>query len=202
LVPRTASPIFVHRKKELEQAHLILATPCPPARDTTRFAANLLTSILGGGTSSRLWQTIREERGLAYSVGASVSSFSDVGIFQIYAGTSPDHLDKVIDLSIGELRKIVNTKVTEDELQLVKEQAISSILLGLESSSVRAGTLARQQIIHGRIVPPEETISKFEEVTCEEIQRVANTYFTKFEIACGILGDLNGYKIGRNRLHI
>src|SRR6266542_3635418 len=100
--------------------------------------ANLVVaSAVGGGTSSRLWQTIREERGLAYSVGAGGSTFSDVGVFTIYAGTSPEHLDEVLDLSLDEMRRVVAESVPEEELKLAKDQAISSILLGLESSRVR-----------------------------------------------------------------
>ncbi|MCA1594367.1 MAG: insulinase family protein, partial [Acidobacteria bacterium] len=91
--PTPSAPILIQRKKELEQAHLILASPWPSARDEDRYAASLLSSVIGGGTSSRLWQSVREERGLAYSVGAAASHFTDAGIFQIYAGTSPEHLD-------------------------------------------------------------------------------------------------------------
>ncbi|HVQ38853.1 MAG TPA: pitrilysin family protein, partial [Pyrinomonadaceae bacterium] len=91
-VPTPAAPILIEQKKELEQAHLVIAAPWPDARSSDRYAASLLASVMGGGTSSRLWQTIREERGLAYSVGAGGSTFSDVGVFTIYAGTSPEHV--------------------------------------------------------------------------------------------------------------
>jgi predicted Zn-dependent peptidase len=101
--------------------------------------------VIGGGTSSRLWQKVREERGLAYSVGAGGSTFSDVGVFNVYAGTSTEQLDEVVDLSLEALRDVVRKRV-EEELRIVKEQAIASILLGLESSSARASTLARQEL--------------------------------------------------------
>src|SRR6266853_3252118 len=94
-MPTAAAPILIERKKELEQAHLIIAAPWPSARSEDRFAGSLLANVIGGGTSSRLWQAIREERGLAYSVGAGASAFSDIGVFNIYAGTSPKHLDEV-----------------------------------------------------------------------------------------------------------
>ena len=156
--PVPATPILIEQKKELEQAHLVIAAPWPDARSSDRYAASLLASVVGGGTSSRLWQTIREERGLAYSVGSGGNTFSDVGVFTIYAGTSPEHVDEVFDLSLEELRRIVAETVPEEELQLAKDQAISSILLGLESSSVRAGALARQEIIHGRYLSPAEIV--------------------------------------------
>src|SRR6476620_2471651 len=109
--PRPAAPILIEQKNELEQAHLVIATPWPDALSSDRYAASLLGSIIGGGTSSRLWQKIREERGLAYSVGAGGTAFSDVGVFSIYAGTSPEHLDEVLDLSLTALRDVVRESV-------------------------------------------------------------------------------------------
>jgi predicted Zn-dependent peptidase len=201
-LPQPAAPILIERKKELEQAHLIIAAPWPSARHKDRFAASLLASVLGGGTSSRLWQAIREERGLAYSVGAGASSLSDVGVFTIYAGTSPDQLDEVLDLSLAELRRVVREGVRQDELTLVKEQAVSSILLGLESSSMRAGTLARQEIIHGRRITPDEIISRLEAVKLEDLWEVARAYFKTERLALGALGNLNGFAVDRARLEI
>lgn len=200
--PRPAAPILIERKKELEQAHLIVAAPWPSARHEDRYAGSLLASVIGGSTSSRLWQSIREERGLAYSVGAGASAYADTGVFTIYAGTSPAHLDEVLELSLEELRRAVRESVTEEELQLVKDQAISSILLGLESSSVRAGALARQEIIHGRRITPDEIINHLAAVTPEDMQRVARAAFTSETIALAALGDLNGFRVDRARLEI
>jgi predicted Zn-dependent peptidase len=200
--PVAAAPILVERKKELEQAHLIVAAPWPSAKSPDRYAGSLLASIIGGSTSSRLWQSIREERGLAYSVGAGASAFSDIGVFTIYAGTSPAQLDEVLELSLSELRRAVRESVTEEELRLVKDQAISSILLGLESSSARAGALARQEIIHGRRVTPDEIISRLEAVTPEDVQRVARASFISEGMALAALGDLNGFRVDRSRLEI
>ncbi|MBC8031898.1 MAG: insulinase family protein [Pyrinomonadaceae bacterium] len=200
--PVTATPILIEQKKELEQAHLVIAAPWPDARSNDRYAASLLASVVGGGTSSRLWQTIREERGLAYSVGAGGNTFSDVGVFTIYAGTSPEHVDEVFDLSVEELRRIVGETVPEEELQLAKDQAISSILLGLESSSVRAGALARQEIIHGRYLSPAEIVQQLEAVTPEDLQRLAQEFFTSDSLSVGALGNLNGFRVDRSRLRI
>lgn len=200
--PSPAAPILIQLKKELEQAHLIIAAPWPTARSESRYAASLLASVIGGGTSSRLWQRIREERGLAYSVGAGGSTFSDVGVFTIYAGTSPEHLDEVLDLSLQELRRVVNESVSSAELKLAKEQAISSILLGLESSSSRASALARQEIIHHRRISPDEVVKRIEAVDCEELLQVARTFFTTENLALGALGNLNGFHVDRLRLEI
>ncbi|HEX8652602.1 MAG TPA: pitrilysin family protein [Pyrinomonadaceae bacterium] len=200
--PAPAAPILIERKKELEQAHLIIAAPWPSARSADRFAASLLASVIGGGTSSRLWQSIREERGLAYSVGAGATAFTDTGVFAIYAGTSPAQLDEVVDLSLAELRRVVRESVDEEELRLVKDQAVSSILLSLESSSMRAGTLARQEIVHGLYIPPDEIIRRLEAVTPEDIQQIARRAFTSDALALAALGDLNGFRVDRARLEI
>lgn len=200
--PRPAAPIMIEQKNELEQVHLVLATPWPSALSEDRYAASLLASVIGGGTSSRLWQKIREERGLAYSVGAAGSAFSDIGVFNVYAGTSPDQLDEVLELSLKELRAVVRNSVTEEELRIAKDQAISSILLGLESSSARASTLARQEIIHGRRISPDVVIEKLRKTTIEQVQEVARTYFKSETLALGALGNLNGFKVDRSRLSI
>lgn len=200
--PSPAAPILIEQKKELEQAHLIIAAPWPTARSDERYAASLLASVIGGGTSSRLWQRIREERGLAYSVGAGGSAFSDVGVFTIYAGTSPGHFDEVLELSLQELRRVVNESISKEELKLAKEQAISSVLLGLESSSSRASTLARQEITHHRRISPDEIVKQIEAVSCDEMQQVARTFFTTEKIALGALGNLNGFQVDRSRLEI
>lgn len=200
--PTPAAPILIEQKQELEQAHLVLATPWPDAKSEKRYAASLLASVIGGGTSSRLWQTVREERGLAYSVGAGGSTFSDVGVFTIYAGTSPEHLDEVLELSLAEMRRVVEESIPADELKLAKDQALSSILLGLESSSARASALARQEIIHGRRISTAETIEKIEAPTADDLQRVAREFFLSDSLALGALGNLNGFRVDRSRLKI
>jgi predicted Zn-dependent peptidase len=200
--PRPAAPILIEQKNELEQAHLVIASPWPSALDEDRYAASLLASIIGGGTSSRLWQKIREEQGIAYSVGAAGSAFSDIGVFNIYVGTSPEYLDQALELSLVEMRETVRNSVTEEEIRIAKDQAISSILLGLESSSARAGTLARQEVIHGHRISPDEVIEKIRAITIEELQAVARTYFKTETIALGALGNLNGFNVDRSRLEI
>jgi predicted Zn-dependent peptidase len=200
--PAPAAPILIERKRDLEQAHLIVAAPWPSARSDDRYAASMLGTILGGGTSSRLWQSIREERGLAYSIGAGGNTFTDIGLFTIYAGASPAHIDQVLDLSLKELRRAVREPVTADELRLAKDQAKSSVLLSLESSSARAGALARQEIIHGRRISPDEIIQRIESVTEDDALRVARESFTTSSMALAALGNLNGFAVDRARLEI
>jgi predicted Zn-dependent peptidase len=200
--PAPSAPILIERKSELEQAHLIVAAPWPSAKSEDRYIASMLGTIIGGGTSSRLWQSIREERGLAYAIGAGGNMFTDVGMFTIYAGVSPVHIDQVLDLSLKELRRVVREPVTNDELKLAKEQAIASILLSLESSSSRASALARQEIVHGRRIPPDEIIQRIEAVTQEDALRLAQEHFRTPALALGALGNLNGFVVDRARLEI
>jgi len=200
--PSPASPILIERKVELEQAHLIVAAPWPSAKSDDRYVASMLGTIIGGGTSSRLWQSIREERGLAYSIGAGGNTFTDIGLFTIYAGASPAHIDEVLDLSLKELRRAVREPVSADELRLAKDQATSSVLLSLESSSARAGALARQEIIHGHRISPDQIIRRIEEVTEEDALRVAQECFTTPGLALAALGNLNGFAVDRARLEI
>src|SRR5205814_4534395 len=141
--PNVAAPILIERKNELEQAHLIVAAPWHSAKSEDRYVESMLGTIIGGGTSSRLWQKIREERGLAYSIGAGGNTFTDVGMFTIYAGTSPAQMDHVFDLALNELRRAVREPVAEDELELAKQQAIARVMVILETSGNRASATAR-----------------------------------------------------------
>ena len=200
--PNLAAPIIIKQNSNLEQAHLIISTPFVSATDERRYAADLLGGIIGGGTSSRLWQKVREERGLAYSVGASASMYQDCGLFSIFAGTSPDQVEEVVDLAIAEMLDIVQNGVTTAELDLAKQQTVSSILLGLEDSAARAATLAQSEMTHGRQISIEEALEKIAAVTIEDINCLATEFFRTENVAFAALGDLNGLKIGRGRLAI
>ena len=200
--PVTAAPIVVKQNPNLEQAHLLLATPFVSARDKRRYAADLLSDILGGGMSSRLWQEIREKRGLAYSVGASSIMFQDCGIFTVSAGTSPEQTLEVVDLAIEEIRKVVQNGVTMDELELAKQQTVASVLLSLEDSAARAASLAQSEMLHGRQISVEESLANVAAVTLAEIQNLAREFFRKENFAFAALGNLNGVKIGRKRFSL
>ena len=200
--PQISAPIVIKRNKNLEQAHLIIATPFVAATDERRYAADILANALGGGTSSRLWQNVREKKGLAYSVGASAALYQDCGVFQIYAGTSPNKTEEVLDISLKELRRVRAGGITREELELMKAQSVASILLGLEDSASRAGTLARLEMVHGRQIALEETLEKIEKVTVEEVRALAEEFFRTEKIGFGALGNLNGLKINRERLEI
>ena len=201
-VPKPAAPIFIKHREDLEQAHLIIATPMVTASDPRRYAADLLSNILGGGTSSRLWQKIREDRGLAYSVGASTAMYNDTGFFTVSAGTSPEQVEEVLDIVIDELRETVHNGVIQDELDLMKEQTRANVLLGLEDSAGRAGSLAQCEMVHGRQIRVEESLANLAAVTVDDIQQLAAECFQTDKIAFVALGDLDGLTVTRDRLAI
>lgn len=200
--PTIAAPIIIRQNSNLEQAHLIIASPMVGATDPRRYAADMLASILGGGTSSRLWQKVREERGLAYSVGASVSMHQDCGLFSVFAATSPEQVGEVVDLAIAEIQAVVRDGVTAEELDLANDQTRASILLSLEDSAARAAALAQSEMILGRQISVDESIANFMAVTPGDIQSLAAEYFTSERIAFAALGDLKSLSITRERLAI
>jgi predicted Zn-dependent peptidase len=181
---------------------MLLATPFVSGRDKRRYEADLLAQIVGGGTSSRLWQKIREERGLAYSVGASSIMFNDCGMFMVSAGTSPGQTLDVVDIAIGELRDVVTKGVTADELELAKQQTRASVLLSLEDSAGRAASLAQSEMLHGRQITLEESLRNVDAVTLDDVRNIAREFFRTELVAFAALGDLRELKVNRKRLAI
>ena len=200
--PRPAAPIVIRQNKNLEQAHLIIATPYPAAPDAARYAADLLTNIVGGGMSSRLWQKIREERGLAYSVGASNAMYMDVGVFSVYAGTSPEQAADVVELAVEELRSVVKDGVTAEELDLAKQLSRASILMNLEDSASRAAALAQSEMVHGRQITVEETLAKINAVTLDDVNSLAAERFKQEDVAFAAIGDLKRLNVDRETFRL
>ena len=198
--PATRARIALRDKKSLEQVQLCLGVPAPRIADENRYTTYLLNTILGGGMSSRLFQTIREERGLAYSIYSELNPFRDTGSLCVYAGTSTDKAKKVVSLTMDEFKRLKNEQVTEEELQRAKDQLKGNILLGLESSSSRMSNLARQQMYFGHFFGVEEIIRRVDLVTREGVQQLAQRLFDTESVALTLLGSLKGLKIKRANL--
>lgn len=200
-VPPQASPtIVLHRKDQLGQAQLLFGATCPSLLSPDRHSVMILSSILGGGASSRLFQSIREDHGLAYSTGAGTLQYTDTGLFFIYAATSPEKVLKVIDLCIAEIVRLKSEPVSEEELQRAKEQAKAATMLSLESSNARMGHIAQQEIYFGEQVPYDNILACISAVTAEDLHRVANEIFHTESLALVVLGSLNHLEIDRSRL--
>ena len=190
--PDSSAPIALRHKAELEQSHLVMGAPCPSLVSEDRYVANILSAILGGGMSSRLFQSIREDKGLVYTVFSSVTPFKDCGYLNIYAATSTDQLRDTIDAVMEELKRIKAESVSEEELRRNKDQLKASLMLNLESTSSRMSALAQQEMTFGRFISPDEIIEGVDAVTAEDIERLANEIFRAEAIAATVLGDLTG----------
>jgi predicted Zn-dependent peptidase len=200
-VPATA-PRRVIINKDLEQAHLMMGTRCPSMTSNDRYSVHILNVILGGGMSSRLFQTIREEHGLAYAVYSGVNAYTDAGYLSVYAATSPEQMTDVIRLSAEQFGKFKNEPVSEAELQRAKDQLKVSIMLSLESTSARMSNLARQEIFFGRQFTLDEILERIERVTIDDVQRIANEIFRGDELAITAIGQLESLDLDREPIAV
>lgn len=163
-------------ERDLDQVHVVLGFEGVSYSDPDTHAAMLLSALLGGGMSSRLFQEIREKRGLVYSIYSYTQPFADSGLFAIYAGTGEKEAGELVPVTLEELRR-VQGDVTQDELDRAKAQLRASLLMSLESTGSRCEQLARQLQVHGRVIRTEETKAKIAAVTIADIQRVATRIF-------------------------
>jgi predicted Zn-dependent peptidase len=198
--PIATPHITLKRKKSLEQVQLCLGVPAPPVNDPARYGVYLLNTMLGGGMSSRLFQTIREDQGLAYSIYSEMNPFRDTGSLCVYAGTSVDKTEKVLRLTLEELRRLKQETVSEAELKRAKDQLKSNMVIGLESSGSRMSNLARQQMYFGRFFGVDEIIGEIEAVTSGDVLELAQRLFRPEAIALTLLGNLGSMKIEREDL--
>jgi predicted Zn-dependent peptidase len=198
--PATKAHITLRRKKSLEQVQLCLGMPAPSINDPDRYAVYLLNSMLGGGMSSRLFQTIREDRGLAYSIFSEVTPFRDTGSLCIFAGIAVDKTKQVLELTLSELTRLKEEAVSVSELKRAKDQMKSNIILGLESSSSRMANLARQQMYFGRFFGVDEITRAIDAVTPETIQTLSRRLFNPEALSLTLLGNLGDMKIERKDL--
>lgn len=175
------------RDKSLEQVHFALALEGPSYRDPEIYAAQVFASALGGGMSSRLFQEVREKRGLCYSIFAQASAYADTGMTTIYAGTSAEDLGELCKITIDELRRAADT-LTPQELSRARSQMKAGLLMGLESPSTRAERLARLIAIWDRVPPLEETVALIEGVGHDQIRSYGNGLVANAPVALAIYG--------------
>lgn len=198
--PATHARIAVRNKKSLEQVHLCLGVPSYPLPHGDRFACYVLNTVLGGGMSSRLFQNIRERRGLAYAVFSELNPYRDTGCLSVYAGTSVESAGSVIRLILTEFTRLKQDLVEEEELRRAKDYLKGSLVLSLESTSSRMANLARQEMYFGRFFGLDELVESIDRVTADDVQRVAQHFFEPRQIALTLLGNLRDFRIGRDDL--
>ena len=187
--PPRVVPQVITRTKELEQSHVCLGTSSYPQRHDDRYVSYILNTVLGGSMSSRLFQNVREKRGLAYSVFSGLSAYRDAGNLTIYAGCANDAIEQVVDLCIAELRTLKQTPVPESELRRAKDHLKGSLMLSLENTASRMSHLARQEIYFDRHFSLDETLAGVEAVTAEDVRRVAIELFSGGSLAATVVGS-------------
>ena len=163
-------------ERELDQVHVVLGFPSVGYGDPDYYPVLLLSSLLGGGMSSRLFQEVREKRGLVYSVYSFNAPFLDGGLFGIYAGTGEDEARELLPVTIEELRK-VQERIGQEELDRARAGVKSGLLMSLESTGSRCEQLARQFQVYGRLIPVAETVAKLSAVSVEDVRRAAARLF-------------------------
>jgi len=198
--PEAGNRIVLRNKKSLEQVQICMGVPSPAITDENRYATQILNTALGGGMSSRLFQTIREERGMAYSIYSDLSPCLDTGSLCVYAGASAANTLTVIDLIMAEFARLKETLLLDEELTRTKDQLRGNILMGLESSGARMSNLARQEMYFHTFYTVDEVLARMQAVTAEEVQAMAQRLFRPERIAVTLLGPLSGIKLTRDRL--
>jgi predicted Zn-dependent peptidase len=197
--PRVVPQITI-RNKDLEQSHVCLGTNGYQQDHADRYSSYVLNTILGGSMSSRLFQNVREKRGLAYAVFSGMSAYRDAGSMTVYAGCANDAVSELIDVVIVELRRMKDEPLPAAELQRAKDHLKGSLMLNLESTSSRMSHLARQEIYFGRHFGLDETLQGVERVTVDDVQRVARDLFADQGLAATVVGAVNGLEISRDKL--
>ena len=185
--PKTMRGVKVY-KRPTEQAHIIVGTPALPRAHPDRHALGVLDTVIGGGMSSRLFQEIREKRGLAYSVYSYRSLYADAGSFAVYAGTTPQNAETVIDLVQEEVASVLEDGITATELERAKGHAKGALVLSSEDPGSRMNRLGRQQLTTGEILSIDELIEKFDQVTMDDVKRVADDVLGKRDLQITVVG--------------
>ena len=197
--PVVAATIQI-RKKELEQSHVVFGTPALPQHHPERYAGYALNTTLGGSMSSRLFQNVREKRGLAYAVFSGLSAYQDSGALSIYAGCSNDVVGELIEVVVSEIRQMKAGGLDSIELRRAKDHLKGSLMLGLESTSSRMSHLARQEMYRDRTDGLDEMLASIERVTTQDVLKLADRFFANGSLAVTVLGNVNGLQVNKEHL--
>ena len=199
-VPPRVVPHVLIRNKELEQSHVCLGTSGYRQDHADRYSSYVLNIVLGGSMSSRLFQNVREKRGLAYAVFSGLIAYRDAGSVTVYAGCANTAVGELIDVVITELRRLKTEPLSDAELRRAKDHLKGSLMLNLESTSSRMSHLARQEIYFDRHFGLDETLEGVERVTPADIRRVAQDLFADRALAATVLGAVNRLELPPERL--
>ncbi len=171
--PRPVAPTTVVDHRPSEQVHMVLGSPAPGRHDPGRYALAVVNHVLGGGLSSRLFQEVREKRGLAYSVYSEWESHDDAGAMVVYAGTSPENTRQVLDLVNIEMDRLASSGITDRELEVARGNLRAEMLLSLEDSGARMSRIGRSQLLHREVIAADELCRRIERVSKPEVDAMA-----------------------------
>ena len=193
--PEPATPLVLKKKRSLEQVHLCIGVPAYPLAHERRFGCYVLSTLLGGGMSSRLFQNVREKHGLAYSIFSELNLYRDTGCLAVYSGTSTENVRKVVGMVADEFKSLYDHQVPDEELRRAKDHLKGSLALSLESTSSRMSNIARQELFFGRFFSVDEMVASIEAVTGEEIRAIAQDFFAGKQMGVTVLGRLDGVEL-------
>lgn len=199
-VPTTVSRIGA-LEKDLEQVHVIVGTPAPSSVNPRRYAGFLMNAVLGGSMSSRLFQEIREKRGLAYAVHSYLTPYLDAGMLGIYVGTSDDKVREVVGVILDEMIRLTNEPLTEQELRGAKELIKGNFLLSMESTDNHMTRLAKNEICFARQIPIEETVSAIDAVESQDVLTLAQELFNPDQVSVAATGRVSEKDLTFSILH-
>jgi predicted Zn-dependent peptidase len=177
--------------KDTEQVHLCIAVPGASRVDPLRYSVSVLDMLLGGSMSSRLFQQLREERGLVYSTYSYNTCYSDAGLFGVYAGMSKEHLEQAIELILEQMREVREGKVSEPEVARAKEQLKANLVISLESMGNRMSRLAKLALFHERLATPDEVVRQIDSVTLDDVVETAQTVLDPSRLAVAAVGPVD-----------
>jgi len=181
------------KRRKTEQAHICLGTNGLARNHPERFAFGIVNAAIGGGMSSRLFQEVREKRGLAYSVYSYHSQYAEAGLFAAYAGTTPARAREVLDLVREQLADVADGALSEEEFERAKGHMKGSLVLSLEDPSGRMSRLGKSEISHGEILTVNQILQRIESVTLDDARRVAKRVLSQ-PLALAMLGPFKGGK--------
>lgn len=189
ITPATYQPSLLLREKDIEQNHLCLSFPGVSLLSEERFAMNLLSSILGGGMSSRLFQGVREQNGLCYSIYTFTTPHLDIGLLSIYTGLGAETEHKALELIVRELHRFCEDGPTADELSRCREQVKTTLLMGLESTGTRMMTIGRSELLRGQVAAVEQVLAAYDKVTADDLLQLARRVFDFEQVSLAVVGQ-------------
>nr|WP_297180705.1 pitrilysin family protein [uncultured Agathobaculum sp.] len=198
--PAAYQPSLFLREKDIEQNHLCLSFPGVSLLSEERYAMNLLSSILGGGMSSRLFQGVREQNGLCYSIYSFTTPHLDTGLLSIYTGLGPETEQKALELIIRELRQFCEQGPAAEELSRCREQVKTNLLMGLESTGTRMMTIGRSELLRGYVSAVEQVLAAYDRVTAEDVLRLARRVFDFTQASLSVVGQPDREEVYRTLL--